>query len=343
MKTKILFIERKPYQNVSIEKVFRQIAKSINRGKFEIKFQALPYFNTTLGTIKNLLLYRKQPADIYHVTGHNHYIALILPEKRTVLTIHDVGILHIRKGLRRYLIKKLNFDLPVKKLKYITTISEATKKEIIQFTKCEPEKIRVIENPVQDNFVLPENTPPERKFATDCPTILQIGTAYNKNLKNLILAIREIRCRLVIIGRLDDETEKLLKNNRINYENKFDLTDEEIRNEYLKTDIVVFCSTFEGFGLPIIEAQSMRKPILTSNISPLKEVAGDSAALADPNDFLSIERELGRIINDKIYRENLVTKGFENVKRFSSDTIVGLYEKLYSEINAELSKSQPQK
>lgn len=343
MKTKILFIERKPYHNVSIEKVFRQIAKSINKEKFEIKFQTLAYFNTTLGTIKNLLFYRNQSADIYHVTGHNHYIALVLPENRTVLTIHDAGILHIRKGLRRYLIKKINFDLPLRKLKYITTISEATKKEIVYFTNCPPEKIRVIENPVQDNFVLPTDTLHNKKFNTDCPTILQIGTAYNKNLKNLILAIQGFKCRLVIIGKLNNETIKLLKMNRIIYENRFDLTDEEIRNEYLKTDIVVFCSTFEGFGLPIIEAQSMRRPILTSGISPLKEVAGDSAALADPNDFTSIRRELEKIISDQTYRENLVIKGCENVKRFSSDTIVGLYENLYSEINEELSKSHPQK
>jgi rfaE bifunctional protein kinase chain/domain len=335
--------ERKPYSNVSIEKVFRQIARGLNQEEFEVKFQSLSYFNTTLGTIKNLLFYRKQPADIYHVTGHNHYIALVLPEDRTVLTIHDVGILHIRKGLRRYLIKKINFDLPLRKLKYITTISEATKKEIIYFTNCPPEKIRVIGNPIQDNFVLPADALQDRKFETDCPTILQIGTAYNKNLKNLILALKGVRCRLVIIGRLDDETENLLKTNRINFENRFDLTDEEIRSEYLKTDIVVFCSTFEGFGLPIIEAQSMRKPVLTSNISPLKEVAGNSAALADPNDFTSIRKRLKRIINDQAYRENLITKGFENVKRFSSGKVVGLYENLYSEIKENTSKSHPQK
>ena len=343
MKTKVLFIERKPYQNVSLEKVFRQIAGTINKVNFETAFQSLSYFNTTLGTIKNLLFYRKLPADIYHITGHNHYLALVLPENRTVLTIHDAGILHIRKGLRRYLIKKINFDLPVKKLRYITAISEATKKEIVYFTNCAPEKIRVIENPIQDNFVLSGNNFQERVFNADCPTILQIGTAYNKNLKNLILALEDIKCRLVIVGRLDEESEKALKNNRINYENKFDLTDEEIRNEYLKTDIVVFCSTFEGFGLPIIEAQSMRKPVLTSNLSPLKEVAGGSAALADPNDFLSIKKELKRIINDEKHRENLVRTGYENVKRFNADTIVGLYENLYSEIKNELSISQPQK
>ena len=66
------------------------------------------------------------------------------------MTIHDLGFLHTRKGLRRFVLKKLFLDFPVKKLKYVTAISEATKNEIIKFTNCDEKKIRLIENPIGD-------------------------------------------------------------------------------------------------------------------------------------------------------------------------------------------------
>ena len=103
MKTKVLYVERKPSEAVSIEKVFRQIAKSISEKNFIAAFQSLEYPNDTIGTVKNLLFYRKKKADIYHITGHIHYIGLILPKNKTILTIHDAGILHIRSGLRRFI------------------------------------------------------------------------------------------------------------------------------------------------------------------------------------------------------------------------------------------------
>ncbi|MBA2495473.1 MAG: hypothetical protein H0V31_12355, partial [Acidobacteria bacterium] len=75
MKKRLLYIERKLSESVSIEKVFRQIAKSLSQEKFEIFFDQLPYYATTISTFKNLLLYRRPKADIYHITGHIHFIA----------------------------------------------------------------------------------------------------------------------------------------------------------------------------------------------------------------------------------------------------------------------------
>ena len=328
MKTKILYIERKPSESVSIERVFKQIAKSLSKKRFEVLFDHVPFSNDTISTIKNLILYRNPTADIYHITGHIHYIALLLPKKCTVLTIHDVRILYIRKGIRRYILKKLFFDLPVKRLRYITAISEATKREIILHTNCDEKKIRVIENPLMDSVFLKD----VKKFNKKYPLILQIGTTDNKNLENLIRALKDIDCCLRIIGSLDSEIVKLLRDNQINYENDFGLDDSEIRNEYEKADIVAFCSTYEGFGLPIIEAQAMGKPVITSNLDPMKEVAGNAAVLVNPFDFESIRSGFLQIINDENLRNDLIEKGLENIRRFESKHIADLYENLYLEI-----------
>jgi glycosyltransferase involved in cell wall biosynthesis len=288
----------------------------------------MPYFNNAIGTLKNILFYKKQKSDIYHITGHIHYIALIFPRKNTVLTIHDLVILKIRKGLRRYILKKLFFDLPVKRLKYITAVSENTKKEIVFFTGCDEKKIRVIENPLQEHFYLAK----KKEFNSSCPEILQIGTTDNKNLENLIKALNKIECRLRIIGEITNETIALLKKHEINYTNDTNLNDSEIRNEYESADILAFCSTYEGFGLPIIEAQAMQTPVITSNKSPLKEVSGGAAVLVNPDDYSDIGRGLMKIIKNEHLRASIVKNGLENVKRFEAKFIAGLYEKLYEEI-----------
>lgn len=328
MKTKVVFIERKRSESVSLEIVFRQIEKSLSKTKFETAFQQLPYFNRVSGIIKNFIYFKKQTADIYHITGDIHYIALRLPREKTVLTIHDLRFLHFRKGLRRFILKKLFLDLPVKRLKYITAISEATKKEIVFYTNCQPDKIRVIENPLNENIF----TNKAKKFDENCPNILQIGTAVNKNLTNLIKALHGINCRLKIIGLLDSETVTLLKTNRITYQNAWGLTDVEIRHEYEKADIVMFCSTYEGFGLPIIEAQAMRTPVITSNISPLKEVAGGAVLLVEPSDVASIREGVLQIINSALLRDKLIAQGLVNIKRFEPSQIARKYESLYQEI-----------
>lgn len=327
-KTRILFIERKKSLAVSIEKVFLQVAGSLSKENFDSCFRQLKYPNDLPGTFKNLLTFKKPEADLYHITGHVHYMALVLPRKNTILTVHDVGILHLRSGLKRFILKKLLFDLPVRKLKYITAVSEATKKDIVFYTNCNEKKIRVIENPLQEHFYATE----KKNFNRREPTLLQIGTTRNKNLSNLIEALEKIKCRLKIVGELNVETLNLLKEKRINYENKSNLDNEAMRKEYEEADIITFCSTFEGFGLPIIEAQAMLTPVITSNLSPMREVAGEGAALVDPFDSEKIKNGILRIINDKDYRKTLVIKGTENVKKYRPENIAVLYEKFYREI-----------
>jgi len=327
MKTKILFIERKFWEFVSIEKVFRQIAATLSKEKFEYSFCQMPFGNSFKEVFKNILFFRKSEAKIYHITGHIHYISLVLPRNRTVLTIHDLRFLHNRKGLRRFVLKKLFLDLPVKKLKYITAISQTTKAEILKFTGCDENKIHLIDNPIRE-FKNTEN----QIFNTTCPTILQIGTMTNKNLPNLINALKGIDCKLRVIGRLDEKLSKKLKESEIEYSNAFDLDDDEMEEEYRNADIIAFCSTYEGFGLPIIEGQMMRTPVITSNLSPMKEVSGGAAFLADPFNVESIRAGILKILRESDYRESLIEKGIENVKRFDQHKIAEQYENLYAEI-----------
>ena len=329
MKHKILFVERKPSESVSIERVFDQIAKDLPEGRFEIARQYMPYGNGVFGTFLNLLLFKPKAADIYHITGQVHYIALRLPQKKTVLTIHDLIFLHRRTGLRRFVLHWLFLKLPVKQLNFITAVSATTKDEILKYTNADEQKIRVIENPLIEGFEVRD----EKPFNENCPLILQIGTAENKNLVNLIEALRGLKCQLRIIGRLDAKISEMLRSYRIEYENPYCLDQNGINEEYRMADIVAFCSNYEGFGLPIIEAQAMKRPVVTSNRPPMTEVAGSGGAcLVDPDDVSSIRNGLLKVINDAEYRRSLIEKGQENVRRFDGKTIAEQYARLYDDI-----------
>ncbi|MBK8467138.1 MAG: glycosyltransferase [Chloracidobacterium sp.] len=328
MNHKILFVDRKPFESVSIERVFDQISKDIPADQFDIESQKMPYGNSPLDILLNLLFFRPKLADIYHITGQIHYMALRLPADKTVLTIHDLVFLHRRTGVRRYVLKKLFLDLPVKRLKFITAISQATKDEIVKYTHCDPGKIRVIENPLV-NGLAPE---PIKPFDQKRPIILQIGTSANKNVPNLIRALDGVNCRLRIIGRVSANIKEALATSDVQFENVFDLGTKDMIEEYRNADIIAFCSTYEGFGLPIIEAQAMKKPVITSYRSPMKDVAGAGAFLADPNDVIAIRNGLIKIINEPKYREELVLNGTRNILRFSSKSLAAEYLEIYESV-----------
>ena len=324
---KILYIERRQDEYVSIERVFREIASSLPT-YFDIAFQQLPFGVRSFDTFRNLLFFRKGPADIYHITGHVNYIALLLPPSHTVLTMHDLRFLQTKQPIRRAVLKKLYLDIPLRRLRYITAVSEHTKLEIIENTGCDPSKIRVIAVPI----TIEPSPCGSKAFDKEDPQILQVGTMPNKNVERLITALVGIRCKLRIIGKLSEAQRHLLNESRIRFENVAGLSNSEMTAEYKGSDIVAFCSTYEGFGLPIVEAQALGKPVITSNISPMTETSGGAACLVDPFDVESIRRGIERTINDDEFRQEIVQAGVANASRFRADEIAQRYEKLYEEI-----------
>ncbi len=270
---------------------------------------------------------RQQKNAIAHITGEVNFLDLFMRKKNVLLTIHDCRYVNRKQGIEKMLVKWLYLKAPVKKAFMVTAVSETTKQDIIRYTGCDPKKIQVI--PVNVN---PLFQPVSKSFNKQCPVILQIGTGENKNINRMIDAIKGINCTLVIIGEVKPETIKKLEANTIKYHIKSSLSTEELYLQYQLCDIVCFVSTFEGFGMPIIEANCVERVVITSNISSMPETAGDAACLVDPYNVDSIKQGFLKIINDDDYRHQLIINGRKNKLRFDGEKIADAYYQLYKKM-----------
>jgi glycosyltransferase involved in cell wall biosynthesis len=246
-------------------------------------------------------------------------------KNRVILTIHDCGIMIRKTGIAKKIVKWLYLTAPINKAKIVTTVSEVTKKEIITYTGVNPNKIKVIPVAVSSLY-----KPSPKKFNKTKPVILHIGTGYNKNLMALIKAIKGISCHLTIVGKLTHEYLQALKESNVDYSNEYNITNERMIQKYQECDILAFVSTFEGFGMPIVEANVTERVVVTSNISSMPEVALNAAHLVNPNDIYDIRAGIKKVIEDDSYREKLIENGRQNKLRFDGDTIAKMYFNLYT-------------
>jgi glycosyltransferase involved in cell wall biosynthesis len=323
----ICLLFRQPGRFFSLERIFRQLGPLMEK-YIRVTSWSAAYSAFTPGKLlTNILAARKNRADVYHVTGDIHYVVLALPRRRTLLTIHDCVFLYTATGIKRKLLKWFLLDMPVRRCRLITTISEATKRDILQHTGCSPDKLVVIPDPIADSIYYAPAV-----FNEQQPVILFVGTTSNKNLLLTAAALKNISCRVDIIGPLSAEQQQALEDNHIHYQPYSGLTDEEMASRYAEADIILFPSTFEGFGLPIVEGQKAGRPVITSNLSPVKETAGGAACLVDPWDPASIRDGVLRVIRDADYRQQLVGEGFRNITRFSPEAIAKQYLECYEKI-----------
>jgi glycosyltransferase involved in cell wall biosynthesis len=331
---KTVFFFRKPIPGYhSIEELFHTLIDHMP-SHVDPKVRVMTCFsNGFLRRLVNILVAPFWQGEVNHITGDIHYIAYLLPKSKTILTIHDLEIIRRNKGWRKYYLLLFWFRLPAKKVRYITVISEFTRQELLSYVKIDASKVKVIPNCLPGNI-----TYVPKPFCHECPVILQVGTKHNKNIPNLVKALQGIPCKLMVLGRLEPDQEKLLAEHGITYENKYGLSFDEVIDLYHQIDLLVFVSTYEGFGLPILEAQAIGRPVVTSNVSSMPEVAGDTALLVDPFDVDSIRNGILKIISDASLREELVRKGLENVKKYRPERIAQQYAELYEIIKFKDSK-----
>jgi glycosyltransferase involved in cell wall biosynthesis len=325
----VVFFQRKSRAigNYSVEFIFEDVRKrlssKISSKVVYSKFESNGLFKRLYNVLEAFL----SQGQVNHVTGDINYVGLLLSKKKTIHTILDCVFLKGTTGLKQKILKYFWLTIPIKKSKYIIAISNATKQEILQHQKCDPNKIVVIPVAISNLFVKSQ-----KEFNKVCPTILQLGTAPNKNVLNLLKAVVGLNCHLNIIGVKHQYLIDFMDSNKISYTYEHGLSNEDIVERYKQCDIVSLVSTYEGFGMPILEGQAIGRAVITSNIYSMPEVGGDACHYVDPQSIDDINQGIVKLIMNEKYRNQLIERGFNNIKKFDPELIAQMYFDLYDSI-----------
>ncbi len=324
---KVVLLMRKAMPGYySIERLFESLAPLLS-SHFDVEIVRVPCHSSGfLRCLRNLIFTARLRADIIHVTGDIYYCALGTRRRQCVLTIHDLCSRNRLKGVRKRMLSLFWYALPLRWSLNVTAISRETIRQLEESHPSSAGKVLLIPNCVDEIF---KRDRPVQTSARK-PQVLQIGTGENKNLKRVASAFSGLSVHLRIIGRLSPFQRHFLASADLEWTSADQLSTEELIMEYLDSDVLVFVSTYEGFGLPIVEAQAIGLPVITSTIPPMVDTAGSGALLVDPYDERQIRAALIQILDSDNLRNRLTNAGKLNAERFGASIIARQYVDVYS-------------
>ncbi len=278
----------------------------------------------------------------------------IIQKNKTVVTVHDVIPLifprHYPKGIKGAI--NLQFQkIALKKVSSIITDSEASKNDISKVFGINKQKIHVVYLAADQSFkkitdqkklkIVADKYNLPKQFA------LFVGNVnWNKNLLNMAEACVRAGLDLYLIGGGFNQKDNLNHPELRSYKQflaKYAdnplihtlgfVDDQEIVSLYNLAQMALLPSFYEGFGLPILEAQSCGTPVITSNISSMPEVAGNGALLVNPNSVEEIEKNITELKENFTLQGKLIKAGFLNVKEFTWEKTAKNTLKIYLKNN----------
>jgi glycosyltransferase involved in cell wall biosynthesis len=274
-------------------------------------------------------LLNKERLDLMHFP---YFSVPIFYNRPYVVTIHDLIINHFSTGRAStlayplYLVKRQAYKFIIKraaeKAKKIITPSNATKDEVIKL-------LNIAENKIDVAYEASEVKISDVKLKTETPEIfaknyfLYIGNAYpHKNLNRLLSAFKKIQnqdLKLILVGQKDyfyKQFEAVNESkNVIFYGNA---NDSELASLFANAIALVAPSLMEGFGLPVLEAMTLKCLVVASDIPSFKEIAGENIIYFNPQDENDILTKLNDVLeNSEKYKAEKIEKAFERSQQFS--------------------------
>ncbi len=262
-------------------------------------------------------------ADVFWSPRHRLPIGLKTP---AVVTIHDLVWKHAPATMRPlgYLVERATMPGAIRRARRLIAVSGATKHSIERYFPEAANKTIVIQEASFTDAPEPPAAPVTRPFA------LFVGTVEpRKNIERLLNAFASIKDEVAhdlhLVGgagwRMPKPTALIRANgleSRVHHLGA--LEDEDLLREYASCDFLAMPSLYEGCGLPIIEAMTFGKPVLTSTSSAMPEIAGDAGLLVDPMSIEDIAGGLKRMTTDATLRARLADAAHRRAKDFSWDS-----------------------
>ncbi|MFZ1720259.1 MAG: glycosyltransferase family 1 protein [Candidatus Moraniibacteriota bacterium] len=290
------------------------------------------------------------PVDVLFIPAHT--VPLIHP-RRTVVTIHGLEYEFCPQAYslldRWYMRLSIRYSVWVAST--IIAVSENTKKDLISIYYVPEKKIQVVyegyENSYQVSRIMYHVSDTQYKIP-DTKYILFIGRLEErKNVVRIIEAFAilkekyQIPHQLVLAGKPGYGYENI-EYRILNIECRDEImelgyvTEEEKWELFRGADVFLFPSLYEGFGIPVLEAQSVGTPVVTANTSSLQEVGGDGAVFVDPLSAESIADGVWKVLSDEGFRDGILERASRNVERFS-------WERCAEEVATTFSKRNERK
>ncbi len=293
---------------------------------FSLKFFNYPNIDKLLGDI-----------DVFFTPNFNFLSLSNKPKK--IITVHDLSFEIFPQFFSKKRILWHKFINPQKLLNSndkIVTVSQNSKNDIINHYKIDPNKINVIHSGVDHAlFKKLKNSSPKfqqiiKKYNLPKNFILYLGTIEpRKNIESIIEAFSLLKSNkkfqnlsLVIAGdkgwkykKVFDFAKKSLYQNEIKFIGYVDRQDKAYLYNLAK--IFIFPSYYEGFGLPILEAQACGTPVITSLNSSLNEVGDDSAYLINADQVSQVKSALFKLLSNNNLAQEYSQKGLVNSQKFT--------------------------
>ncbi len=288
---------------------------------------------------------KKHQLDLYH--GLSNEVPILKSGKfKKVITVHDLIAIRypeLYPAIDRK-IYKYKFKQSFAHADHIVAISEQTKSDIIEFFGVDEDTITVIYQGVHDNFQrsfsISELQAIKTKYNLPDQFLLNVGTIEKRKNTKLILESlleSESGLPLVIVGKpteYKDELDAFIKLNRLQSSVQFihDIDFPDLPGIYQLCDIFIYPSIFEGFGIPILEAITCGKPVITSTGSCFAEAGGAAAKYVNPEDATSLAKTIDTILSSDEAYSQLTDAGKNHIKSFSKQKISSDLMELYGGI-----------
>ncbi|MGQ0700535.1 MAG: glycosyltransferase family 4 protein [Panacagrimonas sp.] len=294
-------------------------------------------------------------ADLVHICDHaNAVYAPMLGRKPHVVTCHD--LLAIQSALGEVQNNRTGFSGRIfqrwilsglRRAQQVVCVSERTRDELIRLGGLAPESIRVVHNALNHRYCpMPADEAGARVRALEpagpWPFLLHVGgNQWYKNRAGVVRIFEHLarasafgRHHLVMAGKhwpseLREQVQQSGLAERIH--EWTEVSNEDLRALYSTAEALLFPSLQEGFGWPVVEAQSCGCPVVTSNRAPMTEVGGEAAVYIDPEDEAGAAR---KIVHELHGRDALVQVGLKNAERFSGPKMLAGYLDAYNAVLA---------
>ncbi len=269
-------------------------------------------------------------ADLLHASA---FVSPIAWPGRTVVTVYDLSFLlypeHFNRANRAYL--TVMTGRSVRRATRVAAISNSTRNDVIRLLGVPEGKVDVVTPALDPRMVSPAPEAVEAfRRAKGLPArfILYVGTMEpRKNVATLVKAFASARqslpeTRLVIAGgrgwggdQVFEEVARLRVSELVDFPGY--LPREDLALWYAAAWVFAYPSVYEGFGLPVLEAQACGTPVVCSDVSSLPEAGGGAALLVAPGDVDALARALVRACQDETLRSDLCSQGLAHAAQFT--------------------------